>query len=208
MALLSGQISVSRYLVSGAPEVIDDEWLMPRLVGQAFKDIENTPEEESAGWVEALNPYSTAFEPHLVRFGNLASFSLRLDSRKIPPKVVKRYCTIAEEEAKARAGGFLTSEARKELKARVRLGLLNRALVSTTVYETVWFLDRGEVWLVNTSPKARQLFEDLWRKTFGFGLLLRIPYLAAKALRPGAVSEMELENTRPTAFFSSLAEDE
>ncbi len=201
MALIKGTVSLSRYRVLDALPDLSGEVVSERLEGTAFVDIEATAEEESLGWVEILNPLSTEFPEHSFNFGEMFILGMRLDTRRVSTKVVNRYLAMAEAQAKKLSEKPLTGEQRRELKNKVRSDLLSRTPVSTDVYEVCWFFKREEIWLVGAGTKIRERFEDLWRRTFGLGLLLKIPFLMARELLPTGVTAEELENAQATALF-------
>ena len=201
MGLLEGAVRLTRYHLPEAPALPEDHELAERLEIHAFASIENSPQESSSGWVEILDPFQSRFEPHRFRFGDLVALALRTDSRRLSPAVLKRYLTLAEADLRARADQGLSREQRRELKDRVRLELLGRIPVSTRVCEAVWFTMEGEVWLAGAGTKDREVFEDLWRRTFGFGLVWQIPYLLASRRLPDGASAEDLAGLKPAALY-------
>ena len=201
MALVKGTVSLSRYRVFDSLPDLSGEVVSERLMQSAFVDIEASAEEESLGWVEILDPMSTRFPEHSYNFGDVFVFGMRLDIRRVSGKVVNRYLALAEAEAEKLSEKPLTGEQRRELKNKVRTDLLLRTPVSTDVYEICWFFRREEVWLVGAGAKIRERFEDLWRQTFGLGMVLKIPFLMARELLPTGVTAEELEKAQATALF-------
>jgi len=201
MGLLEGAVRLTRYHLSDAPDLPQDGELAERLRTHAFVSIENAPQESSSGWVEILDPFSIRFEPQSFRFGDIVALALRTDSRRLAPAVLKRYLTMAEADLKQRADPRLSRDQRRELKDRVRLDLLTRIPVATRVLEAVWFTNEGEIWLAGVGAKERELFEDLWRRTFGSGLVWQIPILLAARLRPDAAGAAALAGLKPAALY-------
>jgi hypothetical protein len=115
--------------------------------------------------------------------------------------MVNRYLAMAVAEAEERSEKPLGAEDRRLLKSRVRQDLLARTPVSTDIFEVVWLPKRDEVWLAAVGAKVRERFEDLWRRTFNLGLMLKIPYVLARELLPGEVSPEDLDQTRPSALM-------
>jgi hypothetical protein len=74
----------------------------------------------------------------------------------------------------------------------------------TQMTEVVWDTVRGEVWLLAAATTIRELFEDLFRRTFSLPLIPRVPYLLAADLvdKEGAA---HLEAARPLSIYSSEA---
>ncbi|MDR3038251.1 MAG: recombination-associated protein RdgC [Candidatus Adiutrix sp.] len=171
MGLIKGALSLTRYRVrEEPPETLTDDYLSGRLAKNAFIDIEPTPEERSLGWVEFFNHLGVDFNPAVYRFGGLLAFTLRLDTRRLPAPTLGRYCAIREAQYVAQTGRRPNSLARKSLKEAVRSELLLRALVNTELMEVAWLYRENEVWLAAAGEKRREVFEELWGRTFGLAL--------------------------------------
>jgi DNA recombination-dependent growth factor C len=171
MGLIKGALSLTRYRVlEEPPETLTDEYLGGRLTQNAFLDIEEGPEERSLGWVEFGNHLGTDFNPAAYRFGGLLAFTLRLDTRRLPAPALRRYCALREARYIAQTGRRPNSLVRRELREAVRSELLLRALVNTELMETAWLHQENEVWVAAAGEKRRELFEELWGRTFGLSL--------------------------------------
>jgi len=171
MGLIKGALSLTRYRVrEEPPEMLTDEYVSGRLAKNAFLDIEDGPEERSLGWVEFFNHLGTDFNPATYRFGGLLAFTLRLDTRRLPPQVLRRYCAIREARYTAQTGRRPNSLVRREMREAVKTELMIRALVNTELMETAWLYGENEVWLAAAGERRRELFEELWNRTFGLAL--------------------------------------
>ncbi len=176
MGLIKGTLSLTRYRVrEEPPETLTDEYLSERLSKNAFVDIENAPEERSLGWVEFLNHLDSNFNPATYRFGGLLAFTLRLDTRKLSSKAVARYYAIREAQYREKTGRRPNSLAKKELKDAVKSELTRRTLLNTELMETVWLFQENEIWLAAAGQKRREVFEELWGRTFGLSLQMLVP---------------------------------
>lgn len=205
MGLIKGSVSLTRYRVVDAPPEITDEFLADRLHKSSFMDIETSPEEESIGWVEILNPLSTEFEPYNFNFGEVIALNMRIDTRKVSAKMVNRYFSIAEMRERQSSDKPLSAEQKRELKARIKMDLLSRTPVATDVFEVCWFPKNEEVWLISTGPKIREKFEDLWRRTFNLGIVMKIPYVLAREVLPDNVSAENLDQAKPSALLGGVS---
>jgi DNA recombination-dependent growth factor C len=201
MSLIKGSVTLTRYLVVDDVPELDAEFVADRLKHHAFQDIENGAEEESMGWVEILRTSSADFDPITLKFGDVLALAMRLDTRKVPAKTVNRYFALALAEAEAEPDQKLGPDKKRELKARVRLDLLSRTPVATDVFEVCWLQKSREVWLAAAGTKIRERFEELWRRTFGLGLIMKIPFVLAQNLAPAGTSAEALDQIRPSAFF-------
>ena len=192
MGLVKGSAALCRYRVLEEPQEgeITPQYVQSRLKRNAFVDIENAPEESSVGWVEILDHLSCEFAPGSFDFGENMGFSLRLDERKLPARILNRYYAIAEaKHVKENGGKKPNSHKKAQIKESLRLDLLRRSLLSTSLWQAVWLTDRSEVWLDATGERVRALFEDQWAQTFGLALRLLVPVSLGLELLPEPLRE-------------------
>jgi DNA recombination-dependent growth factor C len=176
LGFLKGSPTVTRYRVADAlPEEFTEEFVGERLRKHAFADIENTAEESSHGWAEILDSLSHSFPEGSYRFGPNYAFTLRLDQRRLPAKILNRYYAIREAEFVEKTHRKPNSVKRKDMKESLRLELLRKTLLTSDFFEAVWLTARSEVWLAGSGEKLRALFEDHWGRTFGLTLLMLVP---------------------------------
>ncbi|WP_244148912.1 recombination-associated protein RdgC [Desulfonatronum thioautotrophicum] len=141
-----------------------------RLKRFAFVDIDQSMEERSFGWVcfdDLLDAEWTTAGPEK---GPYLAFSLRLDTRRIPPAVFKKHWMIALRQRMAQLAGegkkFLSKDQKTELRDQVRQRLLMRSLPIPAVFDVVWSPRDNRVYLATTNTKIRTLFEELFAQTF------------------------------------------
>ncbi|MFH1139639.1 MAG: recombination-associated protein RdgC [Pseudomonadota bacterium] len=199
MTLIKGNVSLTRYKTLDPPPELTQEFLADRFRQNAFMDIDKSPEEESMGWVEVLNHFSTAFEHHHFHFGDVIILGFRVDVRKVSAKMVDRY--LARAEAEADAEKPLNKEERRMLKAKIRHDLLIRTPVNTDVYEVCWFPRLEEVWLAASGTKLRERFEAQWIQTFNFGLGMKMPFILGLDHLPEGATIDTLDQAQPSALF-------
>ncbi|MBW2624207.1 MAG: recombination-associated protein RdgC, partial [Deltaproteobacteria bacterium] len=176
MSLLKGSVNLTRYHIADEYPDLLDEILTARIRANAFKDIEATADEESVGWVGILDWFDTEFQTHHLVFGDTIGLAVRMDQRQVSPSMVNRYLSLAEAGIKKKSGNVPSVKDRRGLKDRIRYDLLARVPVTTKVTEICWLKDRKEIWLGATGVKERERFEELWRKTFGLGLVMKVPF--------------------------------
>ena len=177
MGLVKGSAALCRYRIIEQPESgpYTTDQIQSLLKRHAFADIETAPEESSVGWVEAVDHFTSSFAPGSFDFGNIYAFGLRLDERKLSGKILNRYYGIAESKLIKETGKKPNSLKRNQMKESLRLDLLKRSLLTTSVWEVVWLADRDEIWLDSSSEKVRALFEDQWARTFSLAIRLLVP---------------------------------
>lgn len=181
MGFLSGSVGFTRYhIVSDIPESLWSE-VPDRLERHAFRDIDDNADERSWGWTSFEDFLDTRFAGAPPQKGEFICFALRLDTRRISPAVFKKHYRLAEKDAlaKAREAGrkFISREQKQEIKDRVRLSLMARTLPIPAVFEIVWNISHGRVYLNSTQTKLRDLFEDHFTQTFDLHLEMLTPYV-------------------------------
>ena len=179
MGFLSASASFSRYrLTEPAPDQTIRE-LHQRLKDHAFRDIDHTADERSWGWVSFEDMLDHRFGVAPPEKGEYAAFSLRLDTRRIPPAVLKKHYTLAlnQELAKAKEEGrkFVSKERKRELRENVQLALLSRTLPIPAVFDVAWNVSSGVVLFGSTRPKVQDLFTAHFTQTFDLHLELMTP---------------------------------
>jgi len=186
LGILSSSVSLTRYrIVEKVPDELVNE-LPQRLKSNAFREIDQTSDERSFGWVcfdDFLdNKWHTA-SPHK---GHYLAFALRLDTRRIPPAVMKKHLRLALEEARReqepRGRKIVTRDQKAEIKDRVKQTLMGKTLPVPAVFDVVWDVSRHMIYLGSISPKVRQLFEDQFTQSFDLSLEPQTPYFLAAIL--------------------------
>ena len=160
-------MSLTRYRVE---EPVKDgfwEYADQRLRSFSFKDIENSTDELSFGWVSVGDFLDTGFayasyalEPYLLA-------GLRVDRRQVAAALLRKYHRLEiRKTVAAREGARLDRAQREECKERARLGLLQRIPPSSQLFEVAWDTLSGEVWLGSATGWVREIFQDLFERTF------------------------------------------
>jgi len=174
-----------------------------RLARFSFRDIDQTTDERSFGWVcleDMLDSFWHAAPPDKAHY---LAFSLRLDTRRVPPAVFKKHFLLAvkaEKEALKETGKtFLTKDRKQELKDQVMLKLRSRFLPIPAVFDAVWNLRSNRVILATTNSKVQSLFEDHFKSTFELNLEPLTPYFLARRIAAPSRHAL-LDDLEPSAF--------
>lgn len=185
MGLLSRSASFVRYAVEG--EVPENLWEVAaeRIARHAFRDIDESFEERSVGWVSVSNMFDSTFAYASYAAGDYLVLAMRIDERKVSSKVLNKFCMKEEERVKKmKQVPRLNRALRMEIKENVTLSLMKKALPVPAVYDMCWNLAEGTVLFFSTNQKAQEVFEEFFREAFGLGLMLQVPYLVAEHLLP------------------------
>lgn len=203
MGFLNASSSFTRFRITDT--VSSDIWAsIPEKLKQfSFKDIDNTADEYSVGWVcfdDMLDPWWRTAPPEK---GEYLTFSLRQDTRRIAAAVLKKHLQMAlrEEEARNKEQGkkFIARARKTELKEQVKLRLLARTLPVPAEFNVVWNTQTGEVYFASTQGAMIDKFMDHFTLSFDLHLEQLTPYtLALRAL--GEDAQEKLDALEATAF--------
>ncbi len=174
MSFLKSTTSFTRFIV--LDEVSKDVlYNIPELLKQyAFKDIDNITLERALGWTSFDDLLDTQWERSIPEKADYICFSLRLDTRRIPPAVFKKYVRLAlmEEEKKILEVGkkFVPKDRKAEIKEQVRLQLLSRFLPIPAEFQAIWLVEKQRVYFASTQAKVIESFMEHFILTFGVHL--------------------------------------
>ena len=191
MGILSASCSFTRFKIT--EPVPKELWMeSPAKLRQfAFQDIDDIAEERGWGWTSFEDMLDMQWRSAPPEKGAYLAFALRLDTRRIPPAVLKKYVTIAlrEEEGRIKEQG----------KNQVKLRLMGRFLPIPAVFDVAWATDTNIVYLASTQTKLIELFMNHFTLTFDLHLEPMTPYaLAASMLDEKTLAR--LDDLEPTSF--------
>ena len=207
MGFLSASGGFTRYKI--VEDVSDDlvRDIPARLGRNAFKDIDNTVDERSFGWVCFDDFLDNSWRVAPPQKANYLAFSLRLDTRRISPAVFKKHLRMAldDEKASLREVGktFITKDRKEEIKDRVKLSLMSRALPVPAVFDAVWNLENHTILLCSNNSKVKELFEDHFTLSFELNLEQQAPVYLGLRLAPED-RRFAFENLEPSQFAGDL----
>ena len=183
MGFIKGTASFVRFSVEGElPENIWD-FIADRVAAFSFRDIDETYEEDSLGWVSVLNMFDTEFDFASYAAGNYVTLSMRLDERKVSSVIVKKFVQKEEERIKKEKQiPKISRSMRVEIKERIQNELMRKALPMPAVFDLCWNLEDSTLLFFSTNKKAQALLEDLFKETFGLTIIQQIPYLCGEHL--------------------------
>jgi DNA recombination-dependent growth factor C len=183
MGLLQGAVSLRRFLAQGP--VPDAKVLGNGLGKYGFRPFEDDMEEERIGWVDWRNPLIVPPDPNWVSQGRFAVFAMRIDTRKVPPMLLKAHTELRIQSLmKEKDLAFVGKEARISLQEEVRAELLRRVLPAPRIVEIAWDLKGGMLWTTASNSKAQSHLAGLFDKSFGIKLQPLAPLLLADRLAP------------------------
>jgi len=183
MGFLKGSASFVRFSVEGELPENPLDFIADRVVSFCFRDIDDTYDEYSIGWVSILNMFDSQFKYASYAAGDYITLTLRMDERKVSSAILKK--VIQKEEERVRLEKELPKLSRPmrvEIKDRIRTELMRKAIPIPTVFELCWSLSDSTLIFFSTNKKAQALLEDYFKETFGLLIKQQIPYITAEHL--------------------------
>lgn len=212
MGVLASSVSFTRFRV--IDPVPDELWAeIPQLLKDgAFLDIDETAESQVDGWVSFDDYLDTTWQAGPPQKGAYMAFSLRLDIRRIPAGVVRKYLDLAlkREKAENEKNGkkFISRERRKELKEQVQLSLRRRFLPVPGEFNVIWNTANNEIWFASTQTKMLELFVQRFLATFELHIVqLAPPALALSMLGYDAEEKIHSADTSDESPDGMLGRD-
>jgi len=183
MSMLQGTVSLKRFLVMGP--VPDEKDLQAGLEQDQFRPFQDGLEEERLGWCDWRNPLITPPDQHWVGQERFAVFGLRIDTRRVPPTLLKAHVDLRLQTLqKEKDLAFIGKEARISLADEVKVELLRKVLPSPRVVEVAWDLKGGILWTTASSSKAQGALTSLFIKSFGCEIQPLAPLVLSGRLCP------------------------
>lgn len=202
MSFVKTSTSFTRFrILDPVPSTLWNE-ITDRLRQNSFQDIDELPEERSFGWTAFEDLLDVTFNRNPVEKGHYLAFCLRLDTRRVPPAVIKKHLAVAlrkEEELNREQGKkFVSRDRKKELKEQVMLRLRMRFLPIPAEFQVIWNTAESVVYFASTQQKMLDLFEDIFVRTFELHLAPLSPYELAVSLLGD--NNQRLDTLEPTQF--------
>ena len=180
MSLLSSSVSITRYQVQGKLETPILQTIAAGLKKNAISEIDDPTVDKAVGWTSFEKPYQPDFGGSSVVYGNYLVFSLRIDRKNVPAKLVKKHVVIESEKRLAESGRPYLSRSEKE---RIRDQVIDRlyATVPATpnLFDVIWNYEDAALWFFSNLRAANEELETLFLRSFDVTLIRMIPYTAA-----------------------------
>ncbi len=183
MGFLKGTASFVRFSVEGELPENALDFIADRVMAFSFKDIDDTYDEYSIGWVSILNMFDSQFEYASYAAGDYITLTLRIDERKVSSAILKKF--VQKEEERIRIEQEVPKLSRSEkvqIKERITTELLRKAIPIPSTYELAWSLSDSTLLFFSTNKKVQALLEDYFQESFGLLIRQQIPYTTAENL--------------------------
>ena len=204
MGLLSSTVSITRYKVDGELEKPILESLRTGLKKDILSEIDDQLSEKAIGWTLFHSPYKPAFNGSSHVIGNYFIFSLRIDKKVLPAKIIKKHIALETEKRLNQVGrGYLTVNEKKMVKEHVLNMLSLRIPATPSIYDLIWNYDASSLWFLTNLKGANEDLETLFLKSFNLRLIRLFPYTSADVTAGLSDKEKDvLLKLSPTVFWS------
>lgn len=177
MALISSSHSISRYHIDGEIEGSILEEVRDGLTKHSIPKIENEYDEISAGWTPVESPYNPDFEKFSFQFGTYFLFSLRIDKKSIPGKLIQKYMTLEINKKLEESGrDFVSKNEKSEIKDMVMDILMHKIPSIPNIYDVLWDYESKNLYFYTTQKAANEFFETIFLKSFNLKPIRLFPY--------------------------------
>ena len=180
MGILSASVSITQYHVDGKLDDPIIQTVSNGLKKQSIEEIDNESSDKAIGWTCFNDPFSIDFDHNPFLIGAHFVFSMRIDKKTIPAKIVQKHYHL-EMKKKLTASGreFLSKTEKKEIKDHV-LNVLNLRIPATpNIYDLIWNYEAGRLWFFSNLKGANEELETLFSKSFKLKLIRLFPYSMA-----------------------------
>lgn len=183
MGFLSGSASFVRFSVEGELPENPLEYISERVMAFAFRDIDDTYDEYSIGWVSVMNMFDSQFQYASYAAGDYITLTLRVDERKVSPAILKKFVQKEEERVKQEKQIPKIGRSLKvEIKERIHTELMRKAIPIPVIYDLCWSLSDSTLFFFTTNKKAHAVLEDFFKESFGMLIRQQIPYVVGEQL--------------------------
>ena len=202
MGILSSSVSITQYRVEGKLSEPILENVATGLKKNAVEEIDNESSDKAIGWTCFNNPFSTDFSQNPFLIGTHLVFSMRIDKKSIPSKIIQKHYTLEMTKRLENSGrDFLSKSEKKEIKDHV-IHLLNLRIPATpNIYDLLWNYESNTLWFFSNLKGANEELETLFTRSFKLKLIRLFPYTMASLTSPlSDVEKDALSQFTPTRF--------
>ncbi len=202
MGLLSSTVSITRYKIEGEIEKPVLETITNALKRNTISEIDDDSSDKDVGWTSLENPFNPDFEGSSFVIGTYLVFSLRIDKKTIPQKIVKKHVNMEVAKKLADSGRDYLSKNEKQIIKEGVIDKLSRRIPATpNIYDIVWNQEDSVLWFFSNHKSANEELEALFSKSFKVSLIRLFPYTIADLTSGLSEADRDiLSKLSPTKF--------
>jgi len=182
MSILSSSSSFLKYKIKedlqANSSTLSIDQIRTSLKKNRFPDIINSETSEmTAGWTTLESPFDPDFETDPLTYGKYIIFSLRMDKKVIPKKIVEKELAIETKKIlKEGQRDFISKKEKSTIKEDIILKLSLIIPSTPDIYNVVWIPETGEILFFSLSKAVNEVFENLFRTSFSKPVIRIFPY--------------------------------
>ncbi len=202
LGLLSSTVSITRFKVEGKIRDPILETVYDGLKKNPIAEINGDAADMAMGWTSFENPFNPDFEGSSFAYGSYMVFSLRVDKKTIPAKVLKKHLVMEfAKRLKETGRDYLSRNEKAEIRDHV-VNVLNLRIPATpNVYDLIWNYEDSWVWFFTNQKSANEVLETLFAKSFKLTLIRLFPYTIADLAAGLSDADRDaLNRLAPTSF--------
>ncbi len=204
--------SLRRFRVVGSlPSPLGPDFA-ERLHARRFRPL-GPNEERTHGWVTADNLLMTRFDADTLLHGDMVAFALRIDQRRVPPRLLKAHLDLelgarAKARGDANKPGRISREERRALRTEIAARLLAETPANVQAHGLLLDTRRGVLYVQSLSRKTLELAQLLFGDTFEVSLEALTPWRRAQEIVAGTDAMRVLDDVRRTELGVSIGSPE
>lgn len=180
MGLLSSSLSVARYRVEGEIEGSLVETVKQGLKKNAITEIEDEYAEITIGWTPFESPFEPDFEKFTFTFGTYFLFTLRIDKKSIPSKIVQKQVAMEITKRLKESGReFVSKNEKTDIKEMITEKLMRQMPSVPNMYDVLWIPEDNSLMFCTTQKAANEELETLFKNSFKLKLIRLFPFTMA-----------------------------
>jgi recombination associated protein RdgC len=180
MGIFSSAVSITRYRVEGQIEGSILEQVAEGLQKNTVSDIDNDENDKAVGWTTIDAPFSPNFDRAAFHIGVYLLFSLRIDKKSIPSKVLqKHYAIDAAKYMAENKREHLSRNEKTQIRDHVKNVLNIRIPATPNLYDLIWHHESALLWFFTTLKSANEELETLFYRSFNLRLIRLFPFTIA-----------------------------
>jgi len=181
MGFLSSTVSMAQYKIDRKFEGQILEKVAEGLEKNVISEIGGKPLDKIVGWTSFENPFKPDFARSSFSIGAFLIFSMRIDKKTIPPKIIKKHVAVESAKLLAASGRkYFSKDEKTAIKDRVINALTIRIPATPNIYEILWNYEDAKIWFFSSLKSANEEFETLFARSFNLTPIRLFPYTMAE----------------------------
>ena len=137
------------------------------LKKNTIAEIDQEALEMTAGWTSTNRPFFPDFDGSSFVVGSYFIFSLRIDTKRVPSKVIQKYVALEITKKLSESGReYLSREEKRMIKDNVTNMLHRRVPAVPDIYDLIWDNEGRQVLFFSNQEKCQRDSRNAFSKIF------------------------------------------